>query len=180
MSAAAIRTAPPATRQAILAWLGEVMDPEVPVVSVVDLGIVRDVQWRAETADWTVIVTPTYSGCPATEVIAASIRDALRDHGLGEVEVRTQLSPAWTTDWMTPKGRDALRNYGIAPPVLRAPGTGSQVIDITALMPHRAAVPCPRCASRKTRLLSQFGSTACKALYQCSDCLEPFDYFKPH
>jgi ring-1,2-phenylacetyl-CoA epoxidase subunit PaaD len=168
-------------RERVLEWLGEVMDPEVPVVSVVDLGIVRDVQWQADTTDWAVIVTPTYSGCPATEVIATSIRDTLRSHGMGEVQVRTRLSPAWTTDWMTPKGRDALRDYGIAPPVLRAPdASNSQVIDITALMPHRAAVPCPRCASRKTRLLSQFGSTACKALYQCSDCLEPFDYFKPH
>lgn len=174
-------TAPIATREMVLGWLGAVMDPEVPVVSVVDLGIVRDVQQQAETGDWLVTVTPTYSGCPATEVIAASIREALRAHGVGEVEVRTQLSPAWTTDWMTPKGREALRDYGIAPPVLRAPGSGdSQVIDITALMPHRSTVPCPRCASRKTRLLSQFGSTACKALYQCSDCLEPFDYFKPH
>jgi ring-1,2-phenylacetyl-CoA epoxidase subunit PaaD len=175
------RTAPHATREMVLEWLGEVMDPEVPVVSVVDLGIVRDVQQLAETMDWVVTVTPTYSGCPATEVIAASIREALQARGVGEVEVRTQLSPAWTTDWMTPKGREALRGYGIAPPVLRAPGVpNSQVIDITALMPHRTAVPCPRCASRKTRLLSQFGSTACKALYQCSDCLEPFDYFKPH
>jgi ring-1,2-phenylacetyl-CoA epoxidase subunit PaaD len=169
------------TRERVLEWLGEVMDPEVPVVSVVDLGIVRDVQWQADTTDWAVIVTPTYSGCPATEVIAASIRDTLRSHGMGEVQVRTRLAPAWTTDWMTPKGREALRGYGIAPPVLRAPGAGNnQVIDITALMPHRTTVPCPRCSSRKTRLLSQFGSTACKALYQCSDCLEPFDYFKPH
>ena len=173
-------TASHATREMILEWLGEVMDPEVPVVSVVDLGIVRDVQ-QAEGAGWTVTVTPTYSGCPATEVIAVSIREALQTHGVGEVEVCTQLSPAWTTDWMTAKGREALRDYGIAPPVHRVSSAGnSQVIDITALMPHRAAVPCPRCASRKTRLLSQFGSTACKALYQCSDCLEPFDYFKPH
>jgi ring-1,2-phenylacetyl-CoA epoxidase subunit PaaD len=171
---------PHATRERVLAWLGEVMDPEVPVVSVVDLGIVRDVQQQAETGHWVVTVTPTYSGCPATEVIAASIREALQARGLGEVEVRTRLSPAWTTDWMTPKGREALRDYGIAPPVHRASNAGSQVIDITALMPHRSTVPCPRCASRKTRLLSQFGSTACKALYQCSDCLEPFDYFKPH
>ncbi len=179
-----------ATRDMIFGWLGEVMDPEVPVVSVVDLGIVRDVQWLGEVAEsthqahrghWAVTVTPTYSGCPATEVIAASIRDALQAHGIGEVKVRTQLSPAWTTDWMTSKGREALRDYGIAPPVLRAPGaSNSQIIDITALMPHRTTVPCPRCSSRKTRLLSQFRSTACKALYQCSDCLEPFDYFKPH
>lgn len=175
------RTASHATREMILTWLSEVMDPEVPVVSVVDLGIVRDVEWQAETMDWVVTVTPTYSGCPATEVIAASIRDALRARGIGEVQVRTQLSPAWTTDWMSAKGREALRDYGIAPPVLRASDAGnSQVIDITALIRNRTAVPCPRCASRKTRLLSQFGSTACKALYQCSDCLEPFDYFKPH
>lgn len=175
------RSTPHVTREMIFSWLGEVMDPEVPVVSVVDLGIVREVQWQAGAASrWVVTVTPTYSGCPATEVIAAAIRDTLRDRGVGEVEVRTQLSPAWTTDWMTPQGRDALRGYGIAPPVHRASGGDGQVIDITALMPHRAAVPCPRCASRKTRLLSQFGSTACKALYQCSDCLEPFDYFKPH
>lgn len=176
-----------AARETVLAWLGEVMDPEVPAVSVVDLGIVRDVQWKgdadpgAPSPSLVVTVTPTYSGCPATEVIAQSIREALQAHGIDQVEVRTQLSPAWTTDWMTPKGRDALRAYGIAPPALRALGAdGTQVIDIAALLPGRAVVPCPRCSSRKTRLLSQFGSTACKALYQCNDCLEPFDYFKPH
>lgn len=176
-----------AARETVLAWLGEVMDPEVPAVSVVDLGIVRDVQWKedadpgASSPSLVVTVTPTYSGCPATEVIAQSIREALQAHDIDQVEVRTQLSPAWTTDWMTPKGRDALRAYGIAPPVLRAPGAdGTQVIDIGALLPGRAVVPCPQCSSRKTRLLSQFGSTACKALYQCNHCLEPFDYFKPH
>jgi ring-1,2-phenylacetyl-CoA epoxidase subunit PaaD len=176
-----------AARETVLAWLGEVMDPEVPAVSVVDLGIVRDVQWKddahpgASSPGLVVTVTPTYSGCPATEVIAQSIREALLAHGVEQVDVRTQLSPAWTTDWMTPKGRDALRAYGIAPPVLRAPvADGTQVIDIGALLPGRAVVPCPQCSSRKTRLLSQFGSTACKALYQCNDCLEPFDYFKPH
>ena len=170
------------SRGTLLQWLGEVMDPEVPVVSIVDLGILRDVQW-ADAADSsvTVTVTPTYSGCPATEVIAQSIRDALQAHGISRVDVRTQLSPAWTTDWMSLKGRDALRAYGIAPPVARAPGAdGSLAIDISALLSAKLVVPCPQCDSRKTRLLSQFGSTACKALYQCNSCLEPFDYFKPH
>ena len=171
---------PTITPAQVWAWLGEVMDPEVPAVSVVDLGIVCDVQ-GSQKLGWKVIVTPTYSACPATEVIADAIRDALHGHGAGAVDVQLQLSPAWTTDWMTPQGREALRAYGIAPPVMRAPGAEpTQVIDITALMPARAVVPCPQCNSRRTRLLSQFGSTACKALYRCLDCLEPFDYFKPH
>ena len=170
------------SREVLLSWLSEVMDPEVPVVSIVDLGILRDVQWM-DTAQTTacVTVTPTYSGCPATEVIAQSIKDALQARGVAKVEVRTQLSPAWTTDWMTLKGRDALRDYGIAPPATRAPdGDGTLAIDISALLASKVVVPCPQCNSRNTRLLSQYGSTACKALYQCSSCLEPFDYFKPH
>jgi ring-1,2-phenylacetyl-CoA epoxidase subunit PaaD len=168
-----------ASRETLLSWLGQVMDPEVPVVSIVDLGILRDVQWADDAV--IVTVTPTYSGCPATEVIAQSIRDALYARGVGKVEVITQLSPAWTTDWMSLQGRDALRAYGIAPPAARAlQHDGSQVIDIAALAPSKAVVACPQCESRKTRLLSQYGSTACKALYQCNSCLEPFDYFKPH
>ena len=175
-----------ASPAAMLAWLDAVMDPEVPVISVVDLGIVREVQWQSaatpgEDPVALVTVTPTYSGCPATEVIAQSIKDALHGHGVRNVVVRTQLSPAWTTDWMTLKGREALRAYGIAPPAACAPGgSGTQVVDIGALLVPREVVPCPQCASRHTRLLAQFGSTACKALYQCRDCLEPFDYFKPH
>ncbi len=169
------------SRETLLGWLGQVMDPEVPVVSIVDLGILRDVQWDAGESAVIVTVTPTYSGCPATEVIAQSIREALYARGIEKVEVRTQLAPAWTTDWMTPQGRDALRAYGIAPPAARAAtADGSLVIDTAALMPSKAVVPCPQCDSRKTRLLSQYGSTACKALYQCNSCLEPFDYFKPH
>lgn len=178
MSTLAVR----ASRDTLLSWLGEVMDPEVPVVSIVDLGILRDVQW-ADSPDTAVIVTvtPTYSGCPATEVIAQSILEALQARGIASVEVRTQLSPAWTTDWMTLRGRDALRAYGIAPPAARAPSAdGSLAIDISALLSSKVVVPCPQCDSRKTRLLSQYGSTACKALYQCNSCLEPFDYFKPH
>jgi ring-1,2-phenylacetyl-CoA epoxidase subunit PaaD len=175
-----------ATPEQVMGWLDQVMDPEVPVVSVVGLGIVREVGWT-DTAEGDqrlhVVVTPTYSGCPATEVIAGAIRDTLAAHGVAPVEVQTRLSPAWTTDWMSHAARDALRAYGIAPPVERAPGAdGSQVIDIGALLDptRQASVPCPLCGSHKTRLLSQFGSTACKALYQCSSCLEPFDYFKPH
>ena len=170
----------------VLAWLGQIMDPEVPVVSVVDLGIVRGVCWQEGGQDGdapllVVTVTPTYSGCPATEVIAQSIRDALRMHGIPNVKIHTQLSPAWTTDWMTPQGKEALRAYGIAPPMQGAPrADATQVVDIGALLASRVPVPCPLCGSRTTRLLSQFGSTACKALYQCRDCLEPFDYFKPH
>ena len=172
----------PVSREVLFGWLAQVMDPEVPVVSILDLGILRDVQWLDASENTAVVtVTPTYSGCPATEVIAQMIREALHARGVSKVEVRTQLSPAWTTDWMTAQGRDALRAYGIAPPATRAPNSdGSQVIDIAALMPGKTIVPCPQCNSRKTRLLSQYGSTACKALYQCNSCLEPFDYFKPH
>ncbi len=180
------------SREQVLAWLDTVMDPEVPVVSVVGLGIVRDVVWHdvdSEQGDagmgrLQVFVTPTYSGCPATEVIALSIRAALQSHGVDAVEVTTQLSPAWTTDWMTEPAREALRAYGITPPAGPAAGLadGSQVIDIAGLLgaSHQPVVPCPQCGSTRTRLLSQFGSTACKALYQCNSCLEPFDYFKPH
>lgn len=167
------------SREVLLGWLGAVMDPEVPVVSIVDLGILRDVVWQGDAV--VVTVTPTYSGCPATEVIAQSIQDALAAHGVAPVEVRTQLAPAWTTDWMSERGRNALRAYGIAPPAHRATvADGRQVIDMRALLPGHGVVPCPQCGSHKTRLLSQFGSTACKALYRCNTCLEPFDYFKPH
>ena len=177
--------APRASRDTILAWLGQVMDPEVPVVSIVEIGILRDVQWvNALENSVVVTVTPTYSGCPATEVIATSIRAALHARGIAQVVVRTQLAPAWTTDWMTAEGRDALRAYGIAPSAegaRRAPSAdGSLTIDIRVLAAGKVVVPCPHCDSRNTRLLSQYGSTACKALYQCNSCLEPFDYFKPH
>ena len=159
-------------------WLAEVPDPEIPVISVVDLGIVRDLQWQAagEVLRLVVTVTPTYSGCPATEVIADSIRQTLAGHGIGDALLETRLSPPWTTDWLTPAGKAKLLGYGIAPPA-------EQVIDISRLT--RRALPspvvhCPRCGSGHTQLLSQFGSTPCKALYRCTDCLEPFDYFKCH
>jgi ring-1,2-phenylacetyl-CoA epoxidase subunit PaaD len=177
---------PRPSREEVLTWLEDVMDPEVPVISIVDLGIVRNAQWETASSPagdedcLVVTVTPTYSGCPATEVIAESIRETMGAHQIKRLEVRTQLSPAWTTDWMTQKGRAALREYGIAPPAGAAAASGTQVINIAGLLARPLVVPCPRCESRKTRLLSQFGSTSCKALYQCHECLEPFDYFKPH
>lgn len=160
-----------------IAWhaLGNVMDPEVPVVSIVELGIVRDVAVVNETL--VVTLTPTYSGCPATELIEGAVRAALCDAGIEEYRVEYRLAPAWTTDWLAPEARERLREYGIAPP------GGPARIDVRGISPLRRAsvpVPCPRCGSHHTTLLSQFGSTACKAHYRCADCLEPFEYFKPH
>ncbi len=152
------------------AWhvLDQVMDPEVPVVSVVALGIVRDLGWDAGHLQ--VVVTPTYSGCPATEVIESDIREALEQAGFDAPRLQRQLTPAWTTDWITPQGREQLREYGIAPPE----GSTSK----RTLLGEAPQVLCPQCGSAHTELLSQFGSTACKALYRCVECREPFDYFK--
>jgi ring-1,2-phenylacetyl-CoA epoxidase subunit PaaD len=161
-------------------WLDAVMDPEVPVVSVVDLGIVRQVRLQDEQVD--VVVTPTYSGCPATEVIAHDITQALQLRGL-KAHIHTQIAPPWSSDWMSAKGREALRAYGIAPPAHLSndmPATHSSPTQVVHLQRPMAAVACPLCGSAQTRLISQFGSTACKALYRCNSCLEPFDYFKPH
>jgi len=155
--------------------LGAVPDPEVPVVSVVELGIVRDV--RAEDGGVSVVLTPTYSGCPATAHIEAAVRAAALAAGADECRVEYHLAPAWTTDWMAPEARERLRAFGIAPP------GGAARVDVAGISPlrrSRDAVRCPRCSSTDTTLLSQFGSTACKAQYRCRACLEPFDYFKPH
>lgn len=157
-------------------WLGEVADPEIPVISVVDLGIVRAVRLEGEAC--VVTITPTYSGCPAMGVISESVSEALRAHGIEDVRIESRLSPAWTTDWMSAAGKAALKGYGIAPPV-------QQAIDISGLhagIRRRAApdVACPHCGSPHTQLTSEFGSTPCKALYKCLDCREPFDYFKCH
>lgn len=168
MSAA---TAATLTQASAWATLAQVLDPEVPVLSVVELGIVRDVTVAGSVV--TVTVTPTYSGCPATEVIAAAIVTALKDAGAQEVDVRTQLSPAWTTDWIAPQAAEKLRRYGIAPPHLAGDAHGQP------LHFHPRKLACPRCASLRTVQLSAFGSTACKSLYRCLDCLEPFEYFKP-
>jgi ring-1,2-phenylacetyl-CoA epoxidase subunit PaaD len=164
--------------------LATVPDPEIPVVSIVELGILRGVEWdAADASTLNVIVTPTYSGCPATELIMASIRDAMTAAGVGCVRLETRLSPAWTTDWITPEGRSKLRAFGIAPPDGTHAAPSVAAIDVAGISPLRrvhVAVACPRCGSMATRLVSQFGSTACKAHYRCLDCLEPFDYFKPH
>ncbi len=156
--------------------LARVPDPEVPVVSVVELGIVREVSWHDGTLR--VDVTPTYSGCPATDMINALIREQLAAIGVADVDIVHRLSPPWTTDWIAPEAKAKLAAFGIAPPHV----AGNR-IDVGGLRPPRRArvpVACPRCGSAHTALLSQFGSTACKAQYRCTECLEPFDYFKPH
>ncbi len=145
--------------------LEEVSDPEVPVLTILDLGIVRDVKEVDDVFE--IIITPTYSGCPAMDAISIDIKMKLLEHGYKNFKVTFTLSPAWTTDWMTEKGKEKLHNYGIAPP------KKMNSLDETNLT-------CPQCNSTNTKLLSQFGSTACKALYQCNDCKEPFDYFKCH
>lgn len=151
----------------ILDVLREVMDPEIPVLSVVDMGVVRQV----EITDRIIVtITPTYSGCPAMNTIEEDIRKRLTDEGYEKVELITVLEPAWTTDWLTEHGKQQLKAYGIAPPQ----GSTSK----RSLFLEDETIPCPKCHSKNTTLVSEFGSTACKAHYKCKDCLEPFDYFK--
>lgn len=159
-------------RSQLMHWLQAVPDPEIPVLSVVDLGLIRDIRWEGEVC--VVVITPTYSGCPAMQAISDDIQAVLRAQGIECIRIETRLSPAWTTDWMSEKGRQALTGYGIAPPAEKA-------IDISGITRKNAvAVPCPLCGSDHTRMISQFGSTSCKALYRCNACGEPFDYFKAH
>ena len=148
--------------------LNAVSDPEIPVLSIVQMGVVRAARIGDHGVE--VTITPTYSGCPAMDVIGDDIRKALKDAGYLST-VKLVLSPAWTTDWITQDGREALEKYGIAAPL-------SPDADKDALLGNRRIVKCPQCKSTNTKLISQFGSTACKALFQCEDCLEPFDYFK--
>jgi ring-1,2-phenylacetyl-CoA epoxidase subunit PaaD len=157
------------------AWrvLRALPDPEVPAISLVELGIVRDVSVR-DDGRVQVVLTPTYSGCPATEVIERSVREALGEAGLGPVDVVLQRAPAWTTDWISDEGRAKLRDYGIAPPGRCGDATGQPIRFHAA-----PAVDCPRCGSSRTQRLSAFGSTACKSLYRCLACAEPFEHFKP-
>ena len=154
--------------------LRQVPDPEIPVVSIVELGIVRGIEWVGDTLH--VRVTPTYSGCPATDVIRDDIRSALKRLRVEDVAIDIALAPAWTTDWIAPEAKAKLREFGIAPP-----GALVSRIDVSGISPLRnqADVRCPRCGSGSTTLLAQFGSTACKALYRCIACREPFEYFKP-
>jgi ring-1,2-phenylacetyl-CoA epoxidase subunit PaaD len=149
----------------ILGLLENVVDPEVPVLTVLDLGIIRKIEFINDKP--VITITTTYSGCPATDVINQNIKLALIEAGYQNAEIKNQLFPAWTTDWMSEEGQQKLKQYGIAPPDKKM----KKIED---------GVDCPNCNSHNTRLISEFGSTACKALYQCSDCHEPFDYFKCH
>ncbi|MDT0164991.1 1,2-phenylacetyl-CoA epoxidase subunit PaaD [Actinotalea sp. AC32] len=167
----AARAVPDVAR--LRAVAGTVPDPEIPVVTLDDLGIVRRVTVTDDGAV-EVVLTPTYTGCPATEVIAADVERALVDAGAGRVVVRTVLAPAWTTDWITESGRAKLRAFGIAPP------DGTRAVDRSGppAVPLALTARCPRCGSLRTREISRFGSTPCKALWSCRDCGEPFDSFK--
>lgn len=148
----------PSTEQ-VWEWLDQVPDPEIPVISLVDLGIIRDVAWKGDTLE--ISVTPTYSGCPATSFINMEIETAMRGHGIQRLALKRQLAPAWTTDWLSEKGIAKLEEYGIAPP-----------------QPAGGPARCPHCGGTHLERISQFGSTPCKAQWRCTDCLEPFDYFK--
>lgn len=152
-------------------YLEEVPDPEIPVISVIDLGVVRDIEQK-EDGSVEVTITPTYSGCPAMSEIAIGIRLKLMEYGFRQIRIIEQLSPAWTTAWMSEEGKAKMKAYGIAPPKEQTL-TGE-------LFEEETGIECPQCGSLDTNLVSQFGSTACKAMYQCQTCLEPFDYFKCH
>lgn len=171
MNAAAL-AAPSRTAQA-WAVLAGVPDPEVPAISLCELGVVRDVRDHGTSLE--VVLTPTYSGCPATEFIERSVVEAIDAAGLGPARVTLQRAPAWTTDWISEDGKRKLRAYGIAPPGPVA-DTG---VPIRIVGRRRDTVACPRCGSAHTERLSAFGSTACKALWRCLDCREPFEHFKP-
>jgi len=163
--------AAPRSADEVLAVLAQVTDPEIPVLTIADLGVLRDVV--VEGGRIVVTVTPTYSGCPAMNEIRADVRSALAAHGWHDVEVRTVLAPAWTTDWMSEDGRRKLRKFGIAPP-------GRGAADGPVLLQIRPRVECPQCASSDTEEVTRFGSTSCKSMWRCRSCREPFDHFKAH
>lgn len=166
----------PSTEQ-VWHWLSEVPDPEIPVISLTDLGIIRGISWDDDTL--VVTVTPTYSGCPATTVINFDIEKKLRNEGIEKLRLQRQLSPPWTTDWISAEGREKLRDYGIAPPIDGTAASGRLKSRVERMAgTSNLAIACPHCDSCNTELVSQFGSTPCKASYRCKDCLEPFDYFK--
>ena len=164
-----------ATVEDVWAALEDLADPEIPVISLRDLGILREV--RAGADGFEVVITPTYSGCPAMGQIEDDLRSTLKDRGIS-ARIVTRLAPAWTTDWMSDAGKEKLRAYGIAPP--HQTPAGSSVVRFISKPAKVEAVPCPHCGSSNTLVSSHFGSTACKALYKCQDCQEPFDYFKPY
>ncbi|CEJ09974.1 Putative 1,2-phenylacetyl-CoA epoxidase, subunit D [bacterium YEK0313] len=160
----------------VWSWLAEVPDPEIPVISIVDLGIVREVSYDGDTL--VVAVTPTYSGCPATAAINLDIEAALSAHGVAKLRLERRLSPPWTTEWIGPEARGKLNAYGIAPPIDGTAADGRGSLRAQRLAGANLAIACPRCGSHATEKVSQFGSTPCKASYRCTACLEPFDYFK--
>jgi len=153
-------------------WLSEISDPEIPAVSIMDLGIVRDVILVDDGREVSVTITPTYSGCPAMDIISMQIRMALMGRGIPKVNIELQLAPAWTTDWITEEGKAKMKAYGIAPPVRHA----QQALDLF----EEEEIECPRCHSLHTEMISQFGATSCKSMYRCLDCKEPFEHFKCH
>ncbi len=161
-------------KEQVYEWLSSVTDPEVPALTILDLGIVRNVTIKGtgNEAEVTVSITPTYSGCPAMDVISIGVRMALMSRSIRKVNIELQLSPAWTTDWMTDEGKQKLKAYGIAPPHRKA----FQPLGLF----EEDNVTCPRCGSEETELVSQFGPTSCKALYKCLSCKEPFEHFKCH
>lgn len=159
-------------KKTLYAYLEEIKDPEVPVLSIIDLGIVREI--KMDEGQLEVVITPTYTGCPAMDMIAATIKIQMATLGFKKIKVSQVLSPAWTTDWMSEEGKRKLKEYGIAPPNPKQQACNQE------LFAAAEAVQCPHCNSHHTHRISQFGSTACKALYQCDDCREPFDYFKCH
>ena len=171
-------TTPAEIKDIIWQILESVPDPEVPVISVIDLGVVRNIEVDPTPPSGgrgvTIFVTPTYTGCPAMDVMKMNIRMVLMQHGFANIKIIQVLSPAWTTDWMSELGKQKLKAYGIAPPHYK------QAVCTPDAFQQEEAIQCPLCNSYHTRLISQFGSTACKALYQCNDCKEPFDYFKCH
>ena len=158
------------TKEDIFNLLSEIPDPEIPVISIIELGVMRNVEISNDTTV-SLKITPTYSGCPAMKQIEDDVRKKLSENGFITIEIKTIFSPAWTTDWITPEAKEKLRKYGIAPPE-------NSTEDKSWLTGKVKNIACPRCKSLNTKLISQFGSTACKALYQCQDCQEPFDYFK--
>ena len=158
--------------EAIWQILETVVDPEVPALSILDLGIVREVKFNDDQVE--IVITPTYTGCPAMDMISMNIKLALVEQGYKNIKVSLVLSPVWTTEWMSEAGKEKLRVYGIAPPNVK-----QQVCNNDLFAPHEL-VQCPHCNSFHTHRISEFGSTACKSLYQCNDCKEPFDYFKCH
>lgn len=157
------------TREDILSALSEIPDPEIPVITIEELGILRDVKWDANTC--IIVITPTYTGCPAMKVIEDDIRTKLKSLGIENILVELVYSPAWTTDWISDAAKAKLEKYGIAPPE-------HSTVDKGTLLGKPRDLKCPHCSSKNVEMISQFGSTACKALYRCIDCREPFDYFK--